>query len=146
MFVFLEEIYVCSIDDLNILNLSNFSYILNCSNELNNFIVNPNFFNLGIERPSFMNLNIILQAYDFIKKAYESKKKIILLDKTGKDNAIFMLLVFMIKQYNINLETAYESLKNYIILRPLENYKTIINLEQHIINNNTGIKSIFMSR
>ena len=36
MFCLFENIYICGVNDLNLLNLQHFNYIINCSKNLNN--------------------------------------------------------------------------------------------------------------
>jgi hypothetical protein len=66
MFCLFDNIYICGIDDLETLNLANFSYILNCSIKLNNFINNLNYINLNLDKPINLLIENIIGILDFI--------------------------------------------------------------------------------
>jgi hypothetical protein len=72
---------------------------------------------------------------DFIYNSCKSGHKIILLDETGKDNSIFIGIIFLMKFYNLNFDTIYNSLSNYINIHPKEYYYPILSIEHFIIKN-----------
>ena len=135
MFCLFDNIYICGINELQTLNLTNFTYILNCSVSINNATNNSNYVNLNLDKPINMLINNINWTMDFIYNSCQNGYKIILLDETGKDNSIFIGIIFLIKFYNLNFDTIYNSLSNYINIHPKEYYNPILSIEHFIIKN-----------
>ena len=135
MFCLFDNIYICGTNELETLNLANFSYILNCSLRLNNFIQNTNYINLNFDKPINLLIENIIQILDFIYNSCVSNCKIILLDETGKDNSIFIGIMFLMKLYNLNFDSIYNSLSKYLSIHPKEYYNSILSVEYFIIKN-----------
>lgn len=134
MFCLFDNIYICGINEIQTLNLANFNYILNCSVQLNNVISSSNFINLNINKPINQMIDIINWCLNFIYSCCVEKFKIILLDETGKDNSIFIAIMFLMKYYNLNFDTIYNSFANYICIYPKEYYNSILSIEYFLIN------------
>lgn len=141
MFCLFNNIYICGINEIHSLNLSNFNYILNCSSSLNNIISNSNFINLNFDKPIGMLVNNIIWTLDFIYNSYIQGNKIILLDETGKDNSIFIGIMFLMKYYNANFDSIYNSISNYASIHSKEYYSSILSIEYFIIKSNLLIET-----
>lgn len=135
MFCLFDNIYICGINEIQTLNLQNFTYILNCSINLNNIIQSSNFINLNLDKPIDLLIENIISILDFIYNSCACNYKIILLDETGKDNSIFIGIMFLMKIYNLNFDSIYNSLSNYICIHPKEYYNFILSIEYFIIKN-----------
>ena len=135
MFCLFDNIYICGINEIQTLNLANFNYILNCSVTLNNVIQCSNFINLNLDKPINLLIENIILILDFIYNSCMCNHKIILLDETGKDNSIFIGIMFLMKMYNLNFDSIYNSLSNYICIHPKEHYHFILSIEYFIIKN-----------
>ncbi len=136
MFCLFDNIYICGVNEISSLNLLNFNYILNCSMSLNNIMSNPNFINLNFDKPINMLVNNIIYTLDFIFNSYKEGHKIILLDETGKDNSIFIGIMFLMKYYNTNFDSIYNSISNYASIYPKDYYNPIISIEYYILRPN----------
>ena len=135
MFCLFDNIFICGITELQTLNLSNFNYIFNCSITLNNIIQNSNYINLNLDKPLNLLIENIIWTLDIIYNSCVNNHKIILLDETGKDNSIFIGIMFLMKFYNLNFDSIYNSLSNYINIHPKEYYHSILSIEYFIIKN-----------
>lgn len=62
MFCFFNVIYVCGINELNNLNLNNFSSIINCSPQLNNSLTGQN-----IITPIYKKMGHLFKNYLFLR-------------------------------------------------------------------------------
>lgn len=133
MFCLFDHIYFCGVNELNSLNLNNFNYILNCSTNLNNLIVSPNFINLNLSQPIENLISNINQILNYILDCLNNNLKIILLDETGKDNSISIGIMFLMKLYKRNFNSIYDSFTNYTQIHPKEYYSSIINIEYYLI-------------
>ena len=76
----------------------------------------------------------IHQILNFIYDCVIKKYKIILLDETGKDNSIFVTIMFLMKYHNVNFDSIYSSISNYTYIHPKEYYNSICSIEYFIIN------------
>ena len=135
MFCLFDNIYICRINELQTLNLSNFFYILNCYTRLNNFIQSSNYINLNLDKPINLLIENIIWILDFIYNSRVNNHKIILLDETSKDNSIFIGIIFLMKLYNSNFDSVYSSLSNYLSIYSKEYYNSIKSIEYFIIKN-----------
>jgi len=133
MFCLFDYIYFCGVNELESLNLTNFNYILNCSINLNNLIISPNYINLNLNQPIQNLIPYIIQSLEFILNCLNNKNKIILLDETGKDDSIIVGIMFLMKIYNKNFNSIYDSISNYTQIHPKEYYSSIMNIEYYLI-------------
>ena len=134
MFCLFDKIYVCGVNEFDLLNLNNFNFIINCSPSLNNlFQSNPNYINLNLDQPINLLIDKIIQSLEFIYNCYIRGNKIILLDETGKDNSIFICIMFLMKFYNKDFETIYNSISNYAKIHPKEYYSSIQSVQYFLI-------------
>lgn len=132
MFCLFNNIFICSVNELPFLNLNNFNYIINCSIKLNYLINNNNFININIEHLSDKTIDNFIQIYNFINININSK--IIILDETGKDLAMFLGIFIIMKYYNIDFNNVYDNIKNYTHLYD-KNYYLYLSYSDNFINN-----------
>ena len=137
MFCLFDNIYFCGVKDLNSLNLSQIQYILNCSLNLNNLMSVPNYINLNLSQPINNLLPYINNSLNFIYDCLSKKYKIILLDDSGKENSIFIGIMFLMKYYKQNFENIYNSLSNYTSIYSKEYYNSISTIEYYLIGLNS---------
>lgn len=135
MFCLFDMIYVCGINELNNLNLNNFSSIINCSPQLNNSLTGQNVINANLNQPINFMISIIIQILDFIYNCCSLGKKIILVDENGIDNAMFITIMFLMKYYKKNFETIYSTIVLHKNIHPKEYYSSINLIEYYLINN-----------
>ncbi len=135
MFCLFDMIYVCGINELNNLNLNNFSSIINCSPQLNNSLSGQNVINANLNQPINFMISIIIQILDYIYNCCSLGKKIILVDENGIDNAMFITIMFLMKYYKKNFETIYSTIVLYKNIHPKEYYSSINSIEYYLINN-----------
>ena len=145
MFCLFDNIYFCGINELNSLNLNEIHFILNCSSNLNNLVLNPNYINLNLFQPINELIGYINNLLNFIFDCLTKKYKIILLDESGKDNAIYIGIMFLMKYYKQNFENIYNSLSNYTTIYPKEYYNSISNIEYYLIGLNSQNQSVHLS-
>lgn len=125
MFCIFNNIFICSVNELPLLNLNNFNFIINCSNKLSNLINNQNFLNLNIDQLSIENFN---EVYNFILK--NINQKIIILDETGKDISMILGMFIVMKYYNVNFDLVYDNIKIYTDLYNKEYYSFLYNYKK----------------
>lgn len=145
MFCLMNNIYICSLHDLNMLNLSSVTYIINCDKKLNNYITNKNYLNLDVD--SFNNNNYIKikEAVEFIYKHHQSSK-IIILDETGIDNAMRLCIFLLMKIYKMDYLSIYNILANLTKLNTLNNYYDLALVPYSINDPYININSMVMLR
>jgi hypothetical protein len=81
-------------------------------------------------------LNLINNLLNFIFDCLSKKYKIILLNDTGKDESIYIGIIFLMRYYNQNFENIYNSLVYYTNIYPKEYYFSISLIENYIIDYN----------
>lgn len=135
MFCLFDMIYVCGINELNNLNLNNFSSIINCSPQLSNSLSGKNIINANLNKPINFMISYIIQILDHIYNSCCLGKKIILVDENGIDNAMFITIMFLMKYYKKNFETIYSTIVLYKNIHPKEYYISINSIEYYLINN-----------
>lgn len=145
MFCLLNSIYILGVNELNFLNLNNFNYIINCSISLNNMFSNPNYINLNLDKSINLMINTIVQLFDFLYKCLQSNLKVILLDESGKDNSIFLCIMFMMKYYKKDFETIYFTLSNFLQIHPKEYYNSINDVQYFLLNNSVFNNNIILN-
>lgn len=135
MFCIFDMIYVCGINELNNLNLNNFSSIINCSSQLNNSLLSQNVINANLNKPINFMVSYIIQILDYIYNCCSLGKKIIIVDENGIDNAMFITIMFLMKYYKKNFETIYSTITLLKNIHPKEYYSSINLIEYYLINN-----------
>ncbi len=135
MFCIFSNIYICGINELNILNLSNFGYIINCCSKYNNLYNSPNFINLNDENLLVKNR---LELYDTMYKWLETnfQSKIIILDETGLDNGMLICMYILMRAQNNQFNIVYENVNKIIKINEKSKYKFLFENEKEIIKNN----------
>jgi hypothetical protein len=134
MFCLFSNILICGIEDLNCLNISNFSYIINCSNKLNNCIVDPNYINLNIETINYSCINLLNQVYNWLEQNIQNK--IIILDETGLNNAMSVCIFILMKFLNKSFVDVYNELSTLTKINDKNNYISLEYYENYIIKKN----------
>jgi hypothetical protein len=141
MFCLFDRIYICSIEELENLNISNFSYIINCSIQLNNILTYQNVINTNFDKPIYFIINNIIQLLEYIYNCYISGLKIILVDETGIDNSMFITIMFLMKYHKKNYDTIYSTITFYKNIHPKEYYISISSIEYYLLHNISNITS-----
>lgn len=141
MFCIFDTIYVCGINELENLNLTKFIHIINCSDKLNNAIVNNKVINANLNKPINLMVNYILELLEFIYTNANSGNKIILVDESGVDNAMFIVIMFLMKLSNKNFETIYQTISASKNIHPKEYYNSINTIQYHLLNFNIQCKN-----
>lgn len=134
MFCLFSNILICSLEDLNFLNISNFSYIINCSNKLNNYIVDPNYINLNIDIINYSCVNLLNQVYNWLEQNIQNK--IIILDETGLDNGMYLCIFILMKFLNKSFVDVYDELSKLTKINDKNNYISLEYYENYIIKKN----------
>ena len=134
MFCFLNHIFVCSVDDLQLLNLNNFNCIINCSTNLNNFMYNPNYINLNCDVFNMNSYKLFCDIYFFIYDKIIKGLKIILLDTNGINNAMIIFMFFYMKYYNLCFSDVFIKIKSHIKLNDVCFYSGLIMFESQLFN------------
>ena len=132
MFCLFNNIFICSVNELPFLNLNNFNYIVNCSIKLNYLINSNNFININIEHLSDKTIDNFILIYNFIINNINAK--IIILDETGKDIAMFLGIFIIMTYYNVDFNNVYDNIKNYTYLHD-KNYYLYLSYYNNFINN-----------
>lgn len=136
MFCLFDNIYFCGINEIKSLNLEQINYILNCSPNLTNLVSGTNCINLNLYQSIDTLIPHITETLNFIFDCLSKKYKIILLDESGKDNSIFIGIMFLMKYYKQNFSNIYDSLSNYASIHPKEYYNSISSIEYYLIGFN----------
>ena len=131
MFCLFSNILICGLKDLEYLNISNFTYIINCSTKLNNCIVDPNYINLNIETINYSCINLLNQVYNWLEQNIQNK--IIILDETGLDNAMCICIFILMKFLNKSFEDVYNELVKLTKINNKNDYISLEHCENHII-------------
>ncbi len=135
MFCLFSNIFICGINELSLLNLANYNYIINCENKFNNMITSPNYINLNIENFNEGNFNLLSDIYTWIENNC-TNNKIILLDETGQSNAMFLGLYLIMRSKNENFISVYTNTIKYTNLLDINYYKLLAQKENEIIKKN----------
>ena len=135
MFCLFDLIYVCSVNELENLNINNFSSIINCSLHLNNSLNYQNVINANLNRPMNFMISDIIQILEYIYNCCSLNKKIIIVDENGIDNAMFITIMFLMKYYKKKFEEIYSTIILYKNVHPKEYYSSINLIEYDLINN-----------
>ncbi len=135
MFCLFSNIFICGINELSLLNLANYNYIINCNNKFNNMITSPNYINLNIENFNEGNFNLLSDIYTWIENNF-TNNKIILLDETGQGNAMFLGLYLIMRSKNENFISVYTNTIKYTNLLDINYYKLLAEKENEIIKKN----------
>ena len=135
MFCLFDLIYVCGVNEIENLNINNFSSIVNCSLHLNNSLPYQNVINANLNRPINFMISDIIQILEYIYNCCSLNKKIIIVDKNGIDNAMFITIMFLMKYYKKKFEEIYTTIILYKNIHPKEYYYSINLIEYYLINN-----------
>jgi len=138
MFCLFDLIYVCSVNELENLNLNNFSSIINCSIHLNNSLHYQNVINANLNRPINFMISDIIQILEYIYNCCSLNKKIIIVDENGIENAMFIAIMFLMKYYKKKFEEIYSTIILYKTIHAKEYYSSINLIEYYLINNFTN--------
>ena len=152
MFCLFENIFICDLEDLNDLNLINFSFILNCSSKFNNCVRETNsynetnwfnksnYINLDIDTKNFNNLTFYEEIYNWLEQY--SQKKIIILDQIGLVNGMSLCIYLIMKSSNTSFEIIYDNLSKITKLNNKLFYKFLQDSEKNIIKNDLNSMDI----
>ncbi len=133
MYCLFSNIYICGLNELNLLNLSNFTFIINCSKKFNTLIQSPNFLNINEDTFNLKNFELLEQIYQWLEKNYQSR--VIILDETGLDNAMLICIYIIMKSSNTSFHLVYDNLNKTIKLREKNHYKILLDCEKQILKN-----------
>ncbi len=134
MFCLFSNIFICSIESIGLLNLSNFSYIFNCISEYNSYSSNQNYINLNLDSINLNNLNVYGEFYKWVEA--NSQEKIIILDKTGFDKAMEFGIYMLMKMSNSTFIEVYDKLFKLTTLADKFYYYFLQTNEHNIIEKN----------
>jgi hypothetical protein len=141
MFCLFDMIYICGINELENLNLNNFSSIINCSLQLNNSFTSQNVINANLNKPINFMISDIIQILEYIYNCCSLGKKIIIVDENGIDNSMFIAIMFLMKYYKKKFEEIYSSIILYKNIHPKEYYNSINLIEYYLINNFSNLNN-----
>jgi hypothetical protein len=119
-------------DDINLLNLANFNYIINCSIKYNNVISHQHYYNLNISSITANNIMLLDQIYTWCQK--NSNSKIIILDDITLINAMTICMYFIMNNSKISFEKTYNALNKYTKLLCKNNYKILNEISTYLDN------------
>lgn len=135
MFCLFSNIFVCSYDEINLLNVNNFNYIINCSLKYNSLLQNENYLNLDIDTFNSSNLTKLFEVYTWLEQRLNSK--IIIFDETGLDNSIFITIYFMMKYNKTNFSTSFDNIVKIIKLKEKIHYSILQQLDYTTYTNSS---------
>lgn len=131
MFCLFSNIFFCGYEEINLLNLSNFSYVLNCIEEYNNFLSDSNYININLNSSNLDNVAIYEEIYKWLES--NSNTRIIILDYTGYDYSMQICMYLIMKLYNRSFLSIYEELSKITTLAEKSYYKFLQINEMNII-------------
>jgi hypothetical protein len=149
MFCLFKNIFISDLEDLNDLNLTNFSFILNCSSKFNNCVRGPNglnnsnYINLNLDTKNYHNLIFYEQIYNWLEKHYQHK--IVILDQIGLANGMSLCIYMIMKSSNTPFEIIYDILSKITKLNNKLFYKFLQDSESNIIQNYSNLNSMDIS-
>jgi len=115
-------------------------YIINCSTNLNNIIVHPNYLNLNITQFTTESLNILNSVYDFVNNKILLNQNVFLLCDSGIGNSLIVGMFFIMKLLNLNYYNTYYNIATYNKINSYEFYAGLTYYEPYIIKNGLGEK------
>lgn len=128
-----SNIVVGSLNDLqNVINTVH--YIINCSPNLNNLILHPNYINLNITYFTFDSLQILNSMYDFIKSKIFFNQNIFLLCENGINNSLIAGIFIAMKLYNLTYNNIYYPISSLYSINSYDYYSGLKYFEPYIIN------------
>lgn len=107
-------------------------YIINCSINLNNLLVHPNYLNLNITQFTLDSLQILNSLYDFVNSKILLNQNIFLLCENGINNSLIVGIFLMMKLYKLNYADVYyqisarHSINSYDFYAGLKYYEPYI--------------------
>jgi hypothetical protein len=116
-------------------------YIINCSTNLNNLIVHPNYINLGVDKFGFKTLRTLNSLSDFVNEKISLGNNIFLLCENGIGHSLVVGMFIIMKMHNINFDQVFNQLSasyninNYDFYSGLKRYEPFIK-EEYKKNNN----------
>jgi hypothetical protein len=137
MFCQFNNLFISSIDQLSLLNINAFDYVLNISNQSSNIQIDmyPNVFNYNIDFFNNNSHNDINSLYDFIISQIYNKK--ILLINNENNNADVFFIFFLMKFYNKNYDIVFNMLQLNIDLSLKKKYSFL----RKFIHGNNNIEN-----
>ena len=115
-------------------NINNIHYIINCSINLNNAIIHPNYLNLNIIHFSFESLNILNSVYDFIINKILLNQNVFLLCETGIEFSLIVGMFIIMKMLNLDYYNTYCNIANIHKIKSYEYYFGLKYYEPYIYN------------
>lgn len=128
-----QNIIVGSINELAQL-LNSVHYVINCSVNLNNSIVNPNYLNANIYNFSLQTLPTLNSIYDFVCGQIALGKNIYLSCETGLNQSLIVGMFIMMKMFNLNFYNVYLKICCTNKINPYDYYAGLTNYEPYILN------------
>jgi hypothetical protein len=134
------NIIVGSINELaQVLNTVH--YIINCSVNLNNYMVHPNYLNTNIQKFSLETLPTLNSIYDFVYQQVSLGKNIFLCCETGTNQSLIIGMFIIMKMFNINFYNVFYKIFYTNKINSYEYYSGLVNYEPYILSNtNTNDK------
>lgn len=115
--------------------LPSVNFIINCSMNLNNLIVHPNYINLNISIFNQETLTYLNNLYNFIVEKICSNQNIFLLCETGINNSLIIGMFIIMKMFNLNYNQVYYTIANSHRINSYDFYTGLKFYEIHIISN-----------
>jgi hypothetical protein len=95
------------------------NYVINCSINLNNLFIDPNYINLNITKFDFSTLEILNKLVDFISYKISQNQNIFLLCENGINHSLIVGMFLIMKIHKINYNDVYYYLSS---IHQINNY------------------------
>ncbi len=115
-------------------------YIINCSTNLNNIMVHPNYLNLNIPQFTLESINILNSVYDFLNNKILLNQNVFLLCDTGINNSLIVGMFCVMKLLDLNYYNTYYKIATFNKINSYEFYSGLKHYEPYIIKNRAGDK------
>jgi hypothetical protein len=133
----IDRIYISNFEDAQNISLlldNNIKIIINCSSEcIYQFKPMFNIINLNLKEDDTDNLKIKFNyVYDYLTKCIKNRYNILIFSNSGQSRSLSILILFLIKYYNINFINALEIINSKYTTNIKENYyKQLFNYTIH---------------
>jgi hypothetical protein len=136
-----KNIIIGTPHDLSLV-MNNVHYIINCSVNLNNLIIHPNFININLTMIDNNALNLLFDLYCFVKNKIFINNTIFILCETGINTSLFVGMYLIMKLCNLPFNDVYNIIVNAIKIHPYNTYSILKYYENFIFqqtNNNMDL-------
>ena len=109
MFCHFNNLFISSFNQLNLLNIHSFDYVININPKNLNYNLPKNIINYNIDFFNIDSVNAIINLYDFILLHLFNKKILIINNENNIADVFFIF--FLMKFYNKNYDTVFNMLQ-----------------------------------